>query len=368
MSKTKPERGSNDDFIQEFDEKIEADLKLDVIGRRRKVCLTLAIIFSFIVFVIYASFVFRKESKLEIFIPGDIPMKANNIESSGYDLQTKDPYESTSNITSYHSESTNSNNNSEIQNENYLKQTVTDPAHSGDNVTLQDGRMFQVVGETIWHDKSHFTQGLTYLRGALYESSGMYGQSTVCKISPITGKSEICLEIGDKYFAEGLQAYGEEGKEKLIQLTWKQHIGWIRDAKTLEVISEFVFNTTHNEGWGICWDEENDEFIVSDGSPYLHFWDVKTLKEKKRLMVTRQDGRPANELNELEFVNGKVLANIWYEDAIVVIDPVTGICEKEYDFSTIWPKKNRKKNGANVLNGISVSGKDGELFITGKNW
>lgn len=133
-----------------------------------------------------------------------------------------------------------------------------------------------------------------------------------------------------KFFAEGMQVYGEAGNEKLIQLTWKERTGFIYDASSLEMIESFTFTTTLNEGWGISYDKHNHEFIVSDGSSTLHFWDADSLKEKRRLKVTRQNGMDADELNELEFVKGKVLANVWYEDTILVINPSTGECEKEY--------------------------------------
>lgn len=199
-------------------------------------------------------------------------------------------------------------------------------------VTKQDGVMYEIVGEKIYHDKSHFTQGLTYSKESksLFESNGLRGRSTICRLDPITGENLKCNKIESTLFAEGMQVYGHGYDEKLIQLTWQSHKGFIYNATTLERLEEFTFTSTRNEGWGICFDEANNEFIVSDGSNYLHFWDANTLKETKRVEVTRLNGRPAKDINELEFVNGKVLANIWYEDVIVIIDPITGQCESEY--------------------------------------
>lgn len=171
-----------------------------------------------------------------------------------------------------------------------------------------------------------------------------------------------------KYFAEGMQVYGEPGNEKLIQLTWKQRNGFIYDARSLERIDTFTFSTTNNEGWGICYDKDNHEFIVSDGSAYLHFWDADSLEEKRRLLVTRQSGMNAEDINELEFVKGRVLANVWYSDVLLVINPITGECEKEYDMSSLWSQMDRNAKGADVLNGISVSKEEGVLYITGKKW
>ena len=199
-------------------------------------------------------------------------------------------------------------------------------------VQKTDGIMFQTIGNYSYHNGKHFTQGLTYSRSSdmLFESNGIYGKSSVCRLDPATGEALKCVNMKREYFAEGMQVYGKAGEEKLIQITWKEKIGFIYDATTLDVIGNFTFTTAKNEGWGICYDEDNHEFIVSDGSEYLHFWDADSLEEKRRVAVTRQGGREARNINELEFVNGKVLANVWYEDVILVIDPKSGECESEY--------------------------------------
>lgn len=237
-------------------------------------------------------------------------------------------------------------------------------------VYKDNGTMFQTLGNDLMHDKHHFTQGLTYSRSSdmLFESNGLFGQSTVCKLNPNTGETLTCIPMEKRFFAEGMQVYGKPGNEKLIQITWKSRFGFIYNAETLEMIRNFTFSTVNNQGWGICYDEMNHEFIVSDGSHYLHFWDSDSLKEKRRVAVTRQNGGNALRLNELEFVNGRVLANVWYEDVILVIDPKTGDCQSEYDMSSLWLREDRKKNGADVLNGISISKQDGILYVTGKNW
>ncbi len=213
-----------------------------------------------------------------------------------------------------------------------IKPTKAPKQLNQQKVTKQDGVMYEIIGEKIYHDKSHFTQGLTYSKESksLFESNGLRGRSTVCRLDPITGENLKCNKIESNLFAEGMQVYGHGYDEKLIQLTWQSHKGFIYNATTFERLKEFTFTSTRNEGWGICFDEANNEFIVSDGSNYLHFWDADTLKETKRVEVTRLNGNPAKKINELEFVNGKVLANIWYEDVIVIIDPITGQCESEY--------------------------------------
>ena len=127
-------------------------------------------------------------------------------------------------------------------------------------------------------------------------------------------------------FAEGLAYY----KDALVQITWKSRRGFIYNITNLEEIDNFTFSTTLNEGWGITWDRCNDELIVTDGSENLHFWDPTTMKEKRRVSVKRMDGSKALEMNEIEFWRGRVLANIWFEDVILVINPETGVVEKEY--------------------------------------
>lgn len=205
------------------------------------------------------------------------------------------------------------------------------------SVSLDDGVMFKVVGGILDHDRTHFTQGLTYSKHSdiLFQSNGLKGKSSVCRLNATTGSSISCVDMEKQYFGEGIQVYGKPGEEKLIQITWTSHEGFIYDSETLDVIRKFTFSTTKNEGWGICYDEANNIFIVSDGSHYLHFWDGDTLEQKQRVAVTRMNGGQANKINELEFVNGKVLANIWYEDVIIVIDPLTGTVESEYGECTL---------------------------------
>jgi len=237
-------------------------------------------------------------------------------------------------------------------------------------VTLADGKMYSIIGSRLAHDKKHFTQGLTYSHSldALFESIGLYGKSAVCKLDPYTGDTILCSNMETQYFGEGIQVYGKRGQEKLIQLTWKSNVGFIYDARSLKVIQQFGYSTTRDEGWGICIDKKEHEFIVSDGSGVLHFWDVDSLEEKRTVSVVRQSGEAASNLNELEFMGGKILANVWYDDVLLVINPTTGQCEMEYDFSMLWSSKARKKKGGGVLNGISVSNEEGVIYMTGKNW
>lgn len=171
-----------------------------------------------------------------------------------------------------------------------------------------------------------YRQGLTYARGVLFESAGLYGQSDVRILDRTTAAVEKKTDMDKKYFAEGITYY----KDKLIQITWKLQQGFVYDIDTLEEIDRFKFETTVNQGWGITWDRCKDELIVTDGSSNLHFWDPNTFQEIRRVPVTRMSGLGAGQMNEIEFWRGRVLANVWHEDVILVINPETGVVEKEY--------------------------------------
>lgn len=226
------------------------------------------------------------------------------------------------------------------------------------------------VLETLPHDPESFTQGLTYYDNKLYESIGLYGASEVRQIKPADGSVLASHSLHESFFAEGLTHFkDDEGKDMLIQLTWKRKTGWIYDATTLKVVREFNYETHTGQGWGITYDSDKKWFIVSDGSEYLHFWDRDSLKEVKRSRVffRSEDDQlqPVNLLNELEFVKGRVLANIWYEDFIVSIDPDSSLVDRIINFSDLY--KNRQL-GADCLNGISLTDNEDELYVTGKKW
>jgi glutamine cyclotransferase len=157
-------------------------------------------------------------------------------------------------------------------------------------------------------------QGLTFANGILYESTGLYGHSKVRILDPSTGETQKSINLDPKFFAEGMTYW----KGKLIQITWKSQQGFVYNATTLEQIEYFQFNTTENEGWGITYDWCKDEFIVTDGSPFLHFWNPKNLKEKRKIQVKRMNGSPAKELNEIEYWRGRLLVSFSIEIAEAV--------------------------------------------------
>jgi len=228
-------------------------------------------------------------------------------------------------------------------------------------VTLQDGIQFEII-DGIAHDKDAFLEGLCYANGYLYESTGLQGKSDIRKIDPANGEIVEQVKMEKTLFGEGLTVV----KDRLFQLSYKKKQGFIYDINKLQDPPEtFDYNTGTGEGWGMTYDETKNELILNDGNDYLIFWDPETHTEKRKLKVVRQDGSPAMKMNELEFWRGRVLANVWYEDVILVINPETGECEKEYDFTSL--AYNSKTYGA-VLNGISVSDDPDVLFISGKLW
>jgi glutamine cyclotransferase len=134
-------------------------------------------------------------------------------------------------------------------------------------------------------------------------------------LDPDTAEVKKKVTMNGKLFGEGMAFVNGT----LVQITWKSRQGFFYDADTLETIREFRYTTTRNEGWGITWDACKNEYIVSDGSEFLHFWDPATMTEKRKIPVYRMSGAPAKELNEIELWRGRVLANVWYEDVLLVI-------------------------------------------------
>mmetsp|Transcript_5900 Transcript_5900/g.12499 ORF Transcript_5900/g.12499 Transcript_5900/m.12499 type:complete len:396 (-) Transcript_5900:1791-2978(-) len=229
--------------------------------------------------------------------------------------------------------------------------------------TLEQGT-YEVLFE-FEHNPSYFTQGLSYNDGILYEGTGLYGKSLVVRRNSTTNEIISRTDFMDhKYFGEGLHFKDD----KLYQLTWKEKLAFIYNATTLEVLDTFKYDTTTGEGWGITHDG-NNTFIVSDGSAYLHYWDDVTLKESRQRLPVVINGKRIRQINELEFLPSlnRVLANVWYKDIILSIDPTTGFVDKIWDFSLLWPFQERPRS-ADCFNGISVSDVEGEIFVTGKQW
>lgn len=206
------------------------------------------------------------------------------------------------------------------------------------------------------HDPEAFTQGLVYTDGALYESTGLRGRSSVRRVDLTTGEVLQRREVAAPYFAEGLALVGD----RLIQLTWQENTAFVYDKDTFEPTGVFSYAT---EGWGLAHD--GTQLIMSDGTPVLRFRDPDTFEVTRAVTVTF-DGQPIERLNELEFIDGQVWANIWQTDAIARIDPATGAVMGWIDLSGLLSPEERIS--ADVLNGIAYDPAGKRLFVTGKLW
>ena len=212
------------------------------------------------------------------------------------------------------------------------------------------------VVNTYPHDHAAFTQGLLYLNGFLYESTGQYGQSSLRKVELKTGKVLQQVPVSGEFFAEGLALLNG----KLYQLTWQSKTGFIYDLDTFKQTGQFFYQT---EGWGLTTDGKS--LILSDGSDQIRFIDPATFTVQRTINV-RENNQPVANLNELEFIKGEIYANIWQTDRIVRIDPKTGQVLRDYDLSGLLPDQDRVN--ADVLNGIAYDPDGDHLYVTGKYW
>ena len=208
------------------------------------------------------------------------------------------------------------------------------------------------------HDPGAFTEGLLYLDGALYESTGLEGRSSVRKVRLETGQVVQRADLPPQFFGEGITAW--DGR--LIGLTWKSQMGYVLTLDGFDTLGQFGYP---GEGWGLTHDDR--EVIMSDGTPDIRFLDPKTLVETHRIHVTAQ-GRPVDQINELEWVEGEIYANIWQTDRIARIDPKTGRVLGWIDLAGLLPKADVIPQHTDVLNGIAYDAAHDRLFVTGKRW
>lgn len=214
-----------------------------------------------------------------------------------------------------------------------------------------------VLVRTIAHDTSSFTQGLERHEDILYEGTGLYGRSRLRKLDAGSGKLLSEIRLGDRFFGEGVTLY----KGLLYQLTWKEKLAFAYDPETLQFRKSFPIAFT---GWGLTHDDER--LIATDGSADLIFLDPEGLAEISRLKVT-DGGRPVRHLNELEYIDGVIYANVWTTDRIARIDPHDGRVTGWIVLSDISREHSRTGTG-NVLNGIAAGDGKGRLLVTGKRW
>ena len=206
------------------------------------------------------------------------------------------------------------------------------------------------------HDVKSYTQGLFFEDGQLYESTGQYGQSTFRKVDLKTGEPQRKLDFSRKYFVEGSVMFGNE----LFVLTWTNRVAFVYDASTLEYKATYSYP---REGWGLTTDGES--LIASDGSASLYFMG-KDFRVSRKVTV-KMNGQPVRFLNELEYIDGKIWANVYTSDLIVIIDPATGNVEAVVDCTGLLPDSLRTGD-TDVLNGIAYNLANRKIYLTGKNW
>lgn len=211
--------------------------------------------------------------------------------------------------------------------------------------------------ETVDHDTSYFTQGLEISDGLMYESAGQYGESRVRKYRPSGDLTLVEEPIADKYFAEGLTLL----KDELYLLTWQKQTLLVFDPEDLMLKRELSYT---GEGWGLA--NNGAQLIMSDGSDTIYFRDPVTFKIKREIQVRSQQ-HSVRRINELEFAEGYLWANIWYSPFIVKINPATGNVVAFYDLSNVV-KNHSNGNDEQVLNGIAYDAKRKAYWITGKLW
>ena len=216
---------------------------------------------------------------------------------------------------------------------------------------------YEVV-HTYPHDPTAFTQGLVYLEGFLYEGTGLNGRSSLRKVVLESGEVIQQHDLSTRFFGEGIAVFNN----RVLQLTWRSQTAFVYDLDTFEVRTQFSYPT---EGWGLTHDGQ--KLIISDGTSTLYFRDPFTFAETGRVTVY-QGEKPVTNLNELEYIDGQVFANVWQRDYIVRIDPQSGQVTGIIDLKGLLSEADRGGRRVDVLNGIAYDSAGDRLFVTGKLW
>ncbi len=214
------------------------------------------------------------------------------------------------------------------------------------------------ITHTYPHDTAAFTEGLFYLNGFLYESTGLEQHSSIRRVRIKTGEVLQKIDIPAQYFGEGIVNW----QGHLISLTWKSQIGFVFDLRTLKLQRQFSYR---GEGWALT--RNAKQIIMSDGTSELRFLDPNTLQETRRIRVTLE-GKPLLNVNELEWVKGEIYANVWQTNWVVRIDPHDGRVVGLINLAGLLEPSDIVAGQTDVLNGIAYDAKDDRLFVTGKNW
>jgi glutamine cyclotransferase len=215
---------------------------------------------------------------------------------------------------------------------------------------------FEVVGRYP-HDPRAFLQGLLWHDGGFYESTGQYGRSSLRRVAFPSGDVLQQVDLPSEYFGEGLALVGD----RLVQLTWRSRRGFVYQRESFGLLGDFAYTT---EGWGLTFDGAS--LLMSDGSDMLTYLDPETYQPTRTLKVTL-DGRPLHELNELEWIEGEIWANVWHTDMVVRIDPETGRVTGVLDLTGLLPADLRSGQ-EDVLNGIAYDPATKRIFVGGKLW
>ena len=226
--------------------------------------------------------------------------------------------------------------------------SISTPAHQ---------QSFQIINQYP-HNESSFTEGLEYRDSSLYESTGLNGTSKLSKIDINTGKDLLTINLDKKYFGEGITIL----KGKIFQLTYKEEKCFVYDVKSFKKLQEFSYT---GEGWGMT--NDGKQIINSNGSNNLYYRNANTFAEENIIAIFDENGPLAN-INELEYVDGFIYANVWYKNYIVKIDPKQGKVVAKFDFSGLINQYMPNLHRDEVINGIAYNNQKGTFYITGKNW
>lgn len=216
---------------------------------------------------------------------------------------------------------------------------------------------FSVV-RTYPHDREAFTQGLFYDNGVLYEGTGQESGSSLREVELQTGKVMRQHNLDPSLFGEGITLY----KDRIYQVTWRNKVGFVYNRSDFRVLNRLYYQT---EGWGLT--TMGERLVMSDGSNILYFLDPESFTAVDRLEVY-DDEKKVDQLNELEYINGEIWANIWMTDLIARIDPSSGRVNSYIDLWKLFPEAKRREVNADVLNGIAWDSSEGRIFVTGKRW
>ena len=230
--------------------------------------------------------------------------------------------------------------------------------NNSENTVITPPELDYTLENIYYHDKNYFTQGFEFVGDTLIESTGQYGPSKLVKYNYSTEDIYAQISLADIYFGEGITVVDSI----IYQITWKENKCFKYSLDSLNTLGEFTYS---GEGWGLTHDDHH--IIMSNGSSTLYFRDPSTFDVIKEITVKDSNNSSVSSLNELEFINGKIFANILGSDYIVIIDPVTGYIEKRIDLSELRSSGVESISSFKALNGIALH-PNGNIFITGKNW